>query len=196
MTRPLIVLARGHGLIIAAGVYAIALSSVAMFRSAIPLPQALSAVEVHGRFSLFAAFAMASGTLVATREPLREVAETSPRNWRHLRAIRLGLQTITASFTLALAVPSDGLYAAGVTLTFIGEGLLGARFIGDELAWLLPLAHLAAAAVVGTNAMGEPSLWAWIIEPAWAPNIAAVGASLATLGIMAWSGRRERGLRR
>lgn len=187
MTPPLTTIARGHGLTIAACIYAVTLFSVTMFRSAIPLPQALSAVEVHGRFSLFAAFAMASGTLVATREPVTEVAKTSPRNWRKLRALRLGLLTITASFSLALAAPSDGVYAAGVTMTLIGEGLFAARFIGEELAWLLPLAHLTAAAVVGTNAMGEPSAWAWIIEPDWATRIAVIGASTAIIGTLAWS---------
>lgn len=185
-TRTLVGLAlfRGHRLGPAAALALLTAAIQGIGPRTIPVPALFSVVEVHTTIAVVCALGFALAITQPTFEPAPSIAATSARGWRLPRLVRLLATIVVAAVLVVLsAPPGASLVALGATLVLAAEGLLSARVLGSGLAWALPLAHLLAAMVFGSNGLGEVQPWAWFIDRETSPGefVTAVGLTVAAL---------------
>ena len=185
--RTLGVLARGYGVPgIAAGLSLVGLSLL-LAPPTVVLPEVLTDLTVEARSVLLGALAACVVTLRACHEPAAAIARTSPDRWYPARVLRLVL-VAAVGWLVLLAVEPAGAYVSGVWTLLLGEGLVGARLLGADLAWLLPSGHVVAASFLGVGAAGEPSWWAWVLAPDPGPVRVALGVTVLVVGLHTWAG--------
>lgn len=183
--RRLLALARGWhlGAIIVALLVLGAL--VAALPDEVPLPVINNAVPLYSRDGVLAALVAAMLILVAADEPVDPLFTLAPRNRRVVRIVRICAVTTAAAGTLAASDPATALGVVTALLTLTGEGLILATIIGLKAAWVLPLLHAMAAAVLGAGATDEFAFWAWIVDPSPSPTATALAAAIYLVAIAA-----------
>lgn len=150
------------------------------------LPEMTTAETIAAPIGLFAALLVAICILTSTPEPVREIALSGAREWKGLRTRRLMLVAIGCSLPSVIVLPSQAGVAISAVSAMTGEGLLLAA-VNARVAWLVPLAHLSAAAVFGTDGVGRISWWAWLIRPSPSLSDYALGLFLFAFGTRFWS---------
>ncbi len=187
MWRIVVVLSRGYGAFaVFLGLLAVVFLQ-ALLPPAIVLPQTLSDATVEARTSFIGCAVACVLVLRLCHEPVPTIARTAPRGWYLNRLLRVGIGTIVALIALSVVVPRAPDYVLAVLLLLMGEGLIGARTLGQDLSWLPPFAHAAAAALVGVGASGEPFWWAWIIQPDLTGRHVLLGLVVFAIAAHVWA---------
>lgn len=107
---------------------------------------------------------------------------TGYRRWlRHVRVLLLIGVFLTA---VALVAPAHLATASVVILTLAGEAILAGRFLGYRLAWLVPAAHAAISALMGTRLLIGLQWWAWPAEPNPTSAHVVVASAILVLGLI------------
>lgn len=150
----------------------------------IVLPQLFSSVEVTGPAALLLATVIAVAAVYTIVEPSQVLWTLAMPRHRMRFISRLTL--ISIGYLGATAITAPGQFAPSAIIYFgvLAEGLISAAILGYRLSWILPLVHVAAAALLGAKAFGGLAWWAQIATATpGRQHAAVVGAGLA-LGVV------------
>lgn len=183
-------LIRGWRLDVAVGWLLVVAGCQYLAPEALTLPELTTYEPIAAPASAMFALPASLAVLMASREPVTHLPDTSAAPLRTARLLRM--LGITAVAVLALAATSHPLPGAVAVLALLGEGLAGASLLGSKLAWLFPATHALAAATIGARYAGDPRSWAWIISAAPGSGHVFASAGVYVIGLVIWSVRRDR----
>lgn len=149
-------------------------------------------VVVLGPTAILSGIVGAFAVSAVLREPVTTLPWVGPRDirvWRMLRVV-----VLAAAIAVLSMVTSGGLFLAVLVClaSLIGEALLAAAVLWEDVAWSVPLLHAGMVLTFGTDVFGEPHAWAWFLRPQPTWGDAVVAVALLTMGLVAWACRRPR----
>lgn len=149
-------------------------------------------VVVIGPTAILSGVVGAFAVSAVLREPVATLPWVGPRDirvWRMLRVVVLAGAIAVLSIVTSGSVPLAVLVCLA---SLIGEALLAATVLWEDVAWSVPLLHAGMVLTFGTDVFGEPHPWAWFLRPQPTWGDAAVAIALLVTGLVAWACRRPR----